>query len=49
MSKKEVIIACAGHMNAKSIAKLTNTSLQYVYNLLSQCEIKKEYKYPEKK
>lgn len=40
MTKKEKIIACFGHVNIQSIAKMCNASLSYVANVLSETDLK---------
>ena len=36
LTKKEKIIACIGHVNTRSMAKMCNTSLSYVGNIISE-------------
>ena len=40
VNKKAIIIICYGHLTARSIAKLCNTNLHYVYRVWQTCDLR---------
>lgn len=44
LTLKQKILACYGHVNYRSIAKLCNTSISYVNNVLSESGLEKQIK-----
>ena len=36
MTKEQKVLACAGHVNPKSVARMANCSLNYAYSTLNK-------------